>query len=228
MNVVLKSKQSEKGTILHELANGESKEYQAIRGGISWPHLESGLPGYFCIYGEEWVRSSAKIGNEDRRGKLCHLSEGEASSLTSLSIFLDTILNESLRFGCEKFYALTAKFKDEDFGGYAEALRRVSYERHISCPVEEAPWVNSRISLQYVDKWIRAGLLEIPEKSLVRKQMGNVTKDTNPEEFNAVNALCFVVCGFERDKPVISSRNWREKVRNPSGFRPQKLPGRRF
>ena len=56
MRIVVKSRRTEKGIIVLEFDNGETKEYRAIRGGISWPVMAENLPGYYCILGEESLK----------------------------------------------------------------------------------------------------------------------------------------------------------------------------
>ena len=57
MDNVLRASKSEKGVIVHESGDGESRrEYITIRGAISWPIFGENVPGYYLILGEEHVR----------------------------------------------------------------------------------------------------------------------------------------------------------------------------
>lgn len=211
MSIVVKARLTEKGIIVHELANGELKEYRAIRGGISWPLMEENLPGYCCIFGEEWVRWT-------EHGKLILLSECEAPDIrTSLTTFFTKLTDESRLYRCETFYTVTKEFHGEDHSGYAEAFQKFTYEKEITAHLEEAPWAdNPDLGIYHIQAWMGKGLLELPEGSLVREQLRRVENskvNQVPQMFNAVNALRFVICSFEKYKPTNTNSNWRSKMR---------------
>ncbi|MGA3172885.1 MAG: hypothetical protein ABSE25_00490 [Syntrophorhabdales bacterium] len=225
MSIVVKAERNEKGLIIHEMDNGEKKVYQDIRGGISWPLMDENLPAYYCIYGEERVPTPPwAIGTPlDReqppgRGKLCFLSEYEApDALTSLDVFFQRLTDDTTRYLCEHLYGITEKLKDDDYSGYAEALQTFVYEKKTPGRLEEAPWVDQpALGIYHINAWIKKGLLEIPQGSLLLDQLRMVQTDAVkelPRRLNAVNALRFVICSFEKNRP---NRN--------SGFVPDRGP----
>ena len=90
------------------------------------------------------------------------------------------------------------------------------YEKGIGVRLEEAPWGdNPGFGLDYINEWMKKGLLQLPEGSLVRNQLRMVVGEKVnqlSETLNAVNALRFVVCGFEKYKPNPTLDNWRDKI----------------
>jgi hypothetical protein len=211
MRIVVKSRRTEKGIILLEFDNGETKEYRAIRGGISWPVMAENLPGYYCILGEQYSRWTD-------RGKLILLREHEATDiLTSLTTFFAKLTDDAKLYLCETFYAVIGELQGEDNRGYAEALQNSIYEKQTAGSLEDAPWADRPdLGLYHIKSWMGKGLLELPEGSLVREQLKMVETDKVkrlPETLNAVNALRFVVCGFEKYKPSKpSQKDWRDRV----------------
>lgn len=224
MSIVVKAERNEKGFIVHEMDNGEKKVYQDVRGGISWPLMEDNLPGYYCIYGEEQVPvPSYAIGvpldreQQPGRGKLCFLSEYEAPNiLTSLDVFFEKLTDDTTRYHCGKLCAVTEELQGEDYGGYAESLRRFLYDANSPGWLEEAPWADRPdLGIYHINAWIKKGLLELPQNSLLVDQLRMVQTDAVkelPRKLNAVNALRFVVCSFEKDRPS----------RIPAGFVPDR------
>jgi hypothetical protein len=214
MSLVIEAKRTEKGIIVHKLDNGEIREYRAIRGGISWPLMEKNLPGYCCIFGEEWVKWTPM----PERCKLRLLSEYEAPDiLTSLTTFFTRLTDDSKLYLCDTFYTVTNEFQGEDYSGYAEAFQEFIQKKQISGRLEEAPWADKPdLGLYQIREWMSKGLLELPEGSLVVAQLRMVESEKAkqvPQTLNAVNALRFVVSGFEKYRPTNFDSNWRSRVR---------------
>lgn len=211
MRIVVKSRRTEKGIIVLEFDNGETKEYRAIRGGISWPVMAENLPGYYCILGEEYSRWTD-------RGKITLLREHEAADiLTSLTTFFTKLTDDAKLYLCETFYGVIGEIQGEDSSGYAETLQHSMYEKQTAGQLEEAPWADRPdLGLYHIKSWMGKAQLELPEGSLVREQLKMVETDKVKQlsqRFNAVNALRFVVCGFEKYKPSKpSQKDWRDRV----------------
>jgi len=53
MSDVVKATKTDRGIIVHELKNGETRQFLAVRGSISLPSINKNLPAYFCVFGEE-------------------------------------------------------------------------------------------------------------------------------------------------------------------------------
>jgi hypothetical protein len=210
MSNVIRATETDKGIIVHELENGETRKYLAVRGGLSWPLIPENLPAYFCMYGEEYIRF------EEKRGRLCYLCECEALD-NSLTTFNTKLTDAVFLYGCETLYTMTGVSKGEDYSGYVEALQKFIYDKRAKVHVEEAPWhERPDLGVHHIQGWKEKGLLEIPEGSLIRAQLQELRADNVkaiPETLNAVNALRFVVCSFEKDKPPKpSQKDWRDRV----------------
>lgn len=211
---VVKARRTEEGIIIHELDNGELKKYLAVRGGLSWPLMAENLPGYYCIIGEELIPAAQR--RENQRGKLILLSAYEAHDILSLPAFFTNLTDDAELLACNTFYTVTEEFQGKDYGADAEAFQKFMYEKQIPVHLEEAPWADRPdLGIYYINEWTQKGLLELPEGSLVRNQLRmTVAEKVNqlPQMFNAVNALRFVVCGFEKYKPNPTLKDWRKKV----------------
>ena len=216
MAIVVKARRRENGIIVHELDNGESKEYLAVRGGLSWPLMagEKLLLAYYCTIGEELIPAAQR--RENQRGKLILLSEYEAPDILSLPEFFTKLTDDAKLFECNTYYAITKEFQGEDYSGYTETFQKFMYEKQITVHLEEAPWADRPdLGIYYINEWTQKGLLELPEGSLVRNQLRMmVAERVNqlPQMFNAVNALRFVVCGFEKYKPNPTPKDWRKNA----------------
>jgi hypothetical protein len=208
MSVVVKAERNKKGITIHEMDNGTKKTYQDIRGGISWPLMAENLPAYYCIYGEEWVPPAMDGNKEEQfdRRKLCLISEHEAPNiLTSLATFFSKLTDDAALYLCDTFYAVTEDFQGEDYRGYAETFQSFIYEKRAYGSLEQALWAERPdLGIYHINAWLSKGLLEIPEGSIIRDQLKMVQAETVkdlPQKLNAVNALRFVVCSFERIRP---------------------------
>lgn len=216
MGIVVKARRTEKGTIIHELDNGQEKEYWDVRGGISWLVMaETYLPCYYCILGEEHVATTHFKGQEPQRGKLTFLNEYEETDILALDKFYAMVSHDVIRYGCATLYAVTEKFQGEDYSGYAQALRKDMYKKGAASSLQEAPYADKPdLGLYHINLWRKKGLLELPERSIARGQLEMVTTDIVnqlPQRLNAVNALRFVVSSFELSPPV-PSQDWRKKA----------------
>jgi len=215
MAIVVKARRREDGIIVHQLDSGGEKQYLAVRGGLSWPLLADKLsPAYFCIAGEELISVAQRRANE--RGKLILLSEYEASDILSLRAFFTKLTDDVKLLECNIFYTVTKELQGEDYSGHAETFRKFMYEKQAAVHLEDPPWVDrAYLGIFYLNEWMKKGLLELPEESLVRNQLKMVVAEKVnqlPQEFNAVNALRFVVCGFEKYKPNPTPEDWRKKI----------------
>jgi hypothetical protein len=215
MSKVMKSRRTENGIIIHEHDDGTSKQYVAVRGGLSWPRTEENLPGYYLIMGEELIPAAQR--KENQRGKLRVMSEFEAPDIvTSLTSLFTKLTDDSTLYLCDTFYTVTGKFEGEDYSGYTEAFRKFIYDKKIAAHLEEAPWADrSDLGIDYIQSWRDKCLLEL-EKGILYDQLGKVTNSNVKqiaETFNAVNALRYVVCGFEKYRPTNTNSNWRSKMR---------------
>ncbi len=212
---VMRPRRTKEGIIIHELNNGEEKKYLAVRGGLSWPLMAGELPGYFCILGEEWIPVPLRA---TQRGRLILLSEYEAPDIHStLDDLFTRLIHEAALYFCEIYYTDTGKSQGEDFRSLVADFQRFAYGKENTGRIEQAPWADDpERGLQYVNDWFAKTLLELTEGSIVRdqlKMMGPEKIKQVPQMFNAVNALRFVLCGFQNDKPNPSPKNWRGEDR---------------
>jgi hypothetical protein len=216
MSIVVKARRTDEGIVIHEMDNGESKKFLAVRGGISWPVMDGPLPAYYCILGEEYVGITHFEGQEPQRGKLILLSENEAPDVLALDWLYAKISDDVVRFGCDTFYTVTKELRGEDYSGYVETFQEFMVEKEVRVHLEEAPWADKPdLGMYHIDSWKKKGLLDLPEESLVCKQLEMVTADIVnqlPQRLPAVNALRFVACGFQKDRPNPGAKNWRAKL----------------
>jgi hypothetical protein len=210
----MKSRRTENGIIIQEHDDGTSKQYVAVRGGLSWPIMEENLPAYYCIIGEELIPAAQR--RENQRGKLILLSEYEARDILSLSTFFTKLTDDAKLLECNTFYTITEEFQGKDYSADTEAFRKFMYERQITAHLEEAPWVGRPdLGIYYINEWKKKGLLEFTEGSHARDQLRMVVAEKVnqlPQMFNAANALRFVICGFEKNKPNPTPNDWRAKA----------------
>lgn len=145
------------------------------------------------------------------------MSEKEAPNILSLSEFLTKLTDAVQLLGCDTLYTLIEEFQGEDYRGYVETFQNFTYEKQVACTFEEAPWADRPdLGLYHIRAWMDKGLLELPEESIVRKQLSLVEADKVkeiPQNLNSVNAFRFVVCGFEKYRPGNGSSNWRSKIK---------------
>jgi len=216
MATVVKARRREDGIIVHQLDNGGEKQYLAVRGGLSWPVMADklSLPAYYCVVGEELISAAQRKANQ--RGKLILLSEYEAPDILSLPAFFTKLTDDVKILECSTFYTVTEEFQGEDYSGHAETFRKFVYEKQAAVHLEDPAWVErADLGIFYINEWMRKGLLELPEGSLVRNQLRMVVAEKVnqlPQTLNAVNAFRFVVCGFEKYKPNMTPEDWRRKI----------------
>jgi hypothetical protein len=215
MSIVVKARRTEKGITIHELDNGEIRQYIAVRAGLNWPLMKMKLPAYYCIVGEELVSAAERKGN--RRGRLILLSEYETPDiLTSLPSFFMKLTDDSRLYLCETFYTVIEEFQGEDYRGYVEALQKFVYGKEATVTLEQAPWADKPdLGMYHIKSWMDKSLLDLSKGILLQNQLRMIETDKVdliPQMFNAVNALRFVVYSFEKDKPILIDKDWRKKM----------------
>ena len=213
MSIVVKARKTKEGIIIHELNNGEGKKYLAVRGGLSWPQMAEDSPGYFCILGEEWIPAAQRV---DQRGRLILLSEYETpDTRTSMDALFTRLIHNAALYLCEIFYTETEESQGEDYRGLVGDFQRFAYRKENTGRVEQAPWADSpERGLRYINDWNVSGLLELTEGSIVREQLKMIGPEKVkqvPQIFHAVNALRFVICGFQHNKSNPTPKNWRRE-----------------
>jgi hypothetical protein len=211
---IKKVSRNEDGTIVYELENGEEKHCLAAIGGISWPLMVEGVLSYYCILAEESISAAQR--KEGQRGKLIVVREYEDPDILS-SGFSKDLTDYAKLLECSTFYTVTKEFQERDYSADAKLLRDYAYKKQSTVHLEEAPLSDRPdLGLRCINKWTEEGLLKLPEESLLYNQLKNVLRekaDQVPQMFNAVNALRFVVCGFDQDNPAKRwDPNWRDKM----------------
>lgn len=184
----------------------EVKKYRTIRGGISWPIMTENLPAYYCMFGEEWVKPPLHRQRQEEKRRLNFICEYEAPDIyASLTAFFTKLTDDATHHLCYAFYTVIEDFQGEDFRGYAEAFQRFAYDKGTIGRLEQAPWADrTDLGIHHITSWNNEGRLEIPEDTLLREQLRMVRADMVkelPHKLNAVNAMRFVVCGYEKNRP---------------------------
>ncbi len=190
-----------KKIIIHKVDSGGVRPviytWSAVRAGLSWP--TPGSPGFHIVIGEEY-RDKTPFGSV-HRGKLKVFAESDHQT-----IFLDDMFkiltDDCALYHCDKVYTdLSEEHRDE-----AELFREFSYSGEIRMgTLNEAPYFgNFALGVSLIKRWQDNGLLVLPEKSLVRKELRILTKEDlaeTPEiKYPGINALRFAVAAFEKFK----------------------------
>ena len=214
---IIRSEYGKNGTVVHHASSltstiqNETYFSRAVRCGLTWPALEKGVPGYFCIFGEQWVPEMAREDRRGTRGKLILLSEHEHGKYSLLD-FCKKLGEETARLCCDHIYATG----DDDFEEETLLFNKYCWDQHIKGRLEAAPyWKKPGLAIGLVHDWQTKGLLEIPENTVLYEQMKRLqTVDLVDlrEKFFAASALCFVVGAFEVSQPY-SMTGWTPKRR---------------
>lgn len=216
MNIVMKATPQPNGTIEIETVEGKKFVCSAIRGGISWPLLPANMPAYYCILGEEWISRTRFQGEEVPRGRLKLLCEYESDINYSLSSLFVRLTDDTNLCHCSILYGIIEGYQDDHYKGFSDELNNFIHDKGIEVRPEQAPLAeNPGIGIQHVINWNAKRLLDFPEESLLRQQLGGLKPEDAKdlaERLNAINALRFVVCGFEKDKPNLAAKDWRKKL----------------
>ncbi|MBN1841680.1 MAG: hypothetical protein JW883_05285 [Deltaproteobacteria bacterium] len=201
---VIKTELTQKGIIVHKIAEGDELKtvhYSAVRCGLSWPSTEAS--GFYVILAEEYVDQTRFEGQKRPRGKLRFLKEREHPSVFLDKLFVN-LTDDCALFHCGTVYSDLDVTREKD----AEFYREWTYEKKIihGKALEEAPYFdNFALGLSLIRRWVSDGLLELPEDSITRKQLKNITKadvDTlPPARVHAINALRFVVAAYHKYPP---------------------------
>jgi hypothetical protein len=149
--------------------------------------------------GEEYRPGKRFEGQEKLRGKLLLLSEGRSEKPYPQDLY------RLLTDGCASFLG-TSVYTDlgNEHEGNAALFREWMYENSSRVTLYDAPYRgNFAFGISIIGKWFDEGLLELPEDSLVRKQLKQLTAGDFEEgdvevRYFAVNALRFVVAAFDK------------------------------
>ena len=162
MSMVIRATKTDKGIITHGLDTGETRKYRAVRGGLSWPIMETNLPGYYCIVGEEYTNPQGSGRQQQhQRGKLHVISEYEAPNiLTQLDALFTKLVDDAILCLCDTFYTVTEDFQGEDYRDYAVAFREFASQKRAGVRLCMAPWADRPdLGLYHISSWVTKGLL---------------------------------------------------------------------
>ncbi len=197
---IIRSEVSKDGVIIHSTTcEGVKYRSSIVRGAITWPTQERNIPGYFCIFGEEWNEQARYEGHRNDRGKLRLLAEYIFEKF-SLSDFCKKLGEDTARLYCTRLYATG----DEEFAEEQTLFQKYMSEYHVRGRLEEAPyWRKPAISIGIMQDWQKRALLDIPDGTVLFRQMTNV-QDSDiaagmADKFFAVQALCYLIGSFEMD-----------------------------
>jgi hypothetical protein len=199
-NLIINSKISGGGVITHNTTSEKVKYFSRnVRGAITWPMPAMNIPGYFCMFGEEWNEHMRYEDYNDGRGKLRFLTE-YIFERYSLSDFCKRLGEDTARLCCTRIY-ITG---DEDFAEETLLFNKYISDHHIRGRLEEAPyWKKPNISIGIMQDWQKRSLLEIPDDTVLFGQLATI-QDSDiatglSDKFFAVQALCYLIGGFEID-----------------------------
>ena len=210
---VVEAQKAGNGIVTHilDMGGGETKlvHYSDVRAGLSWPTATS--PGYYCILGEEYHESN-KFEGMERKDNLKLLSEHESQGM-SLDELFSKLTDDTSLLRCSKIFT---DMSDENTG-YVESFREFVVGIKNGGYLDEAPYAdNFLLGVSWIQDWTKSGKLDIPEKTIVRSQLKQITKagiaDSPETNYYAFNALRFVVGAFHKFRPNFNS-----------GFRPNRM-----
>lgn len=180
----------------------EKRNFQLIRGGISWP--VRALPAYLCILG--WYSGTLAGGEKSIR----LLYEYRFPSFTSLMVAAANLAKD-LRF--TEFYSDLMK---PEWGAFHDSFQRlIQHSREFGeVRLRHAPFADDFIyGTGILQNWLRARTLHMPASCIFRSQLLSVKEEDlkmeKPEHrFEAINAMRYLAMAFEKDKEkVLASRN---------------------
>jgi hypothetical protein len=206
-NTIIRSERAKNGVIIHHamppfppVSEQETYFSRAVRCGISWPMPEKKVPGYFCIFGEEWDPQCEYEGYRNTRGKLRFLAEYVHENLSLLE-FCKKLGEDTTRLYCDSLYSTGHEDYAEELALFAKYLS----DQHQRGYLQEAPyWKKPGLAIGIMQDWQKRALLDIPHDTVLYGQLKNIQAidlEDLPEKFFAVNALCFVVAAFEVHTP---------------------------
>ncbi len=177
--------------------------YLTVRGGISWPRIDS--PGYFCLLGMKDEHTLTE------RKPLELLAEGKAPLIDKFS---EKLFLNATRWYCD---ALIADCSEKN-KGFQDSLYRFVRDRKDK---GIRLWDSSefRMSIEYsvglIRQWREDNALWISKGTILNEQLTTITMDTPEREFEkvffAIMALCRVLASFE-------VYPWRKRSGKTAGF----------
>ena len=197
---VVKSTVQPNRSIIHEIVNEngtrESIQYSSIKAGLNWPSAT--MPGYYCVFGELWHDEMRQSTNKNR-GKIVFLSEFESSDI-SIKELLNHLTDDLLQYGCTTIYTLT----DEGYRDFVRAFH--DFTDHVgSCSISlhNAPLAdNFFLGLSRIEDLMKDSKLELPENTKLYPKLKSIRRedlqDAPESRFHSINALRFVVAGFNK------------------------------
>jgi hypothetical protein len=163
--------------------------YLTVRGGISWPSIDS--PGYFCLLGMKDEHTLTE------RKPLELLTEGKASLIDKFS---EKLSLSATRWCCDPLIADCS----EGNKGFQDSLDRFVRDRKVK---DIRLWDSSEFSMSIkysvglIRQWREDNALCIPKGTILNEQLTTVTTNTPERELEkmyfAIMALCRVLASFE-------------------------------
>jgi len=200
---VVEAKETDHGTIIHQLSDGSHWEWAAVRAGLSLPTEEAN--GYFAILGEDWTGGGTVFeGQKPKRGKIHLLAEREIQS-PFLNDTLKPLSDECSLVGCHDVYA---EFEEEPERNMDVVLLARDFineqEMHIS--LLPAPFHgNFKNGMDIIRLYLNNALLDLPESSLASQQLAIISQadliDKPEVKFIAVNGLRLAMGAFHKYRP---------------------------
>ena len=200
---VVEAKETDHGTIIHQLSDGSQREWAAVRAGLSLPTEEAN--GYFAILGEDWTGGGTVFeGQKPKRGKIHLLAEREIQS-PFLDDTLKPLSDECSLVGCSNVYAEFEEEPERNMEAVLLARDFISEQKmHIS--LLPAPFqAKFRIGMEIIRLYLNNALLDLPESSLASQQLAILSHtdliDKPEVKFIAVNGLRLAMGAFHKYRP---------------------------
>ena len=160
--------------------DGETELFKKVLAGLAWPTLKESA--YFCIF--------AKGEKKNQFGKepLIHVFELDDDG--SIDCFFEEVKKNVERFLVSSVFCL------------AEGNPFFLKHGNICTYLEPNGAKDFSYGLTVIKAWSKASAIQTMEGSILRAQLGTLRESDLKEvqeRFNAINALRYVVSGFERD-----------------------------
>jgi len=201
------SSRNDHGFIIHTHANGNTKSYAGVRGGVAWP--VGSQAAYLCVFGQ--IFYERKLWGDTVQGPIRMITEQEVKSLSNRDLFT-RILDLTKQLWCEDWYCEMRYdreqiTRDPWYMGFNEYMNTQGWERPMPT-LQEAPWWDNFLyGLQLSYDWDNQGIVEMDPDTLLHRQIisiSNADLDDRPEKrFNAVNGYRYVLASFQRSPPII-------------------------
>lgn len=196
---LIKAERFETGVINHHVRmSGEEKDfrYQAVRIGLVWDSLEN--PAFFVVGGMETEDKFAA----SLHGTVSIIQEFEVQNL-SLDVLFDALSDSYVSMLCDAVYVDCGEEKE----GYKSRLWDYLDKRNLrAVNIYDIPYRDIALRFSTIKDFNDSGCLIIDRGSPLFQDLQGISrshlKDRPETQFYRLNALGYLLSGFEKYKPI--------------------------